>query len=41
MAILEAVHYFTTVTIFITLSVIMYLRFPAANVKLSAGQHSS
>jgi len=36
MAILEAVRYFTTITI---LSLILYLRFTTANVKLYAGQH--
>jgi len=41
MAILEAVHYFTTITIFIILSLILYPRFTTANVKLSAGQHFS
>jgi len=41
MAILEAVHYFTTITIFLILSLILYLRFTTANVKLSAGQHFS
>jgi len=41
MVILEAVHYFTTITIFIILSLILYLRFTIANVKLSAGQHFS
>jgi len=41
MAILEAVHYFTNITIFIILSLILYLRFTTANVKLSAGQHFS
>jgi len=38
MAILEAVHYFTTVTIFIILSLILYLRFTTGKVK-SVGQH--
>ena len=36
-----AVHYFTTITIFIILSLTLYLRFTTANVKLSAGQHFS
>jgi len=38
---LEAVHYFTTITIFLILSLILYLRFTTANVELSAGQHFS
>jgi len=37
MTILEAVHYFTTITIFTISFVILYLRFTTANVKLSAG----
>jgi len=41
MAILEAVHYLTIITIFVTLSLILYLRFTTANVKLIAGQHFS
>jgi len=41
MAILEAVHYFTTITLFIVLSLILYLWFTTANVKLSSGQHFS
>ena len=41
MAILEAVHYFTTTTISLILSLILYLRFTTANVKLPAGQHFS
>jgi len=41
MAILETVHYSTTITIFIILSLTFYLRFITANVKLSAGQHFS
>jgi len=41
MAILESVHYSTTITIFIILSLIFYLRFTTANVKFLAGQHFS
>jgi len=44
MAILEAVHYFTTITIdlFVILSLILYdLLFTTANVELSVGQHFS
>jgi len=39
MAILEAVHYFTTITIFVISSLILYLRFTTANDKLPASQH--
>ena len=39
MAILQAVHYFTIITIVTVSSLILYLRFTTANVKLSAGQH--
>jgi len=41
MAVLEAVHYFTTITIFIILSLILYQRFTTANVRLSDGQRFS
>jgi len=41
MAILEAVHYFTIITICIILSLILYIRFTTANVTLSASQHFS
>jgi len=33
------VHYFMTITIFTILSLILYLQFTIAKVKLSAGQH--
>jgi len=41
MAILEAVLYFTTITILTISSLILYLQFTTANVKLSANQHFS
>jgi len=36
MAILEALHYFTTITIFTVSSLILYLRFTTANQSLSS-----